>query len=110
MTNIYEIKILPSAQHIVYKKSTHSNNNLVRDMSSDSVNVVVGAMSLQRDDKLKVALIRIRFSFLPHVVEGRFTKVQTTHGHFVHFFDQEVDSAGKVYCVHSFAICHRNVD
>lgn len=50
-------------------------------MRDDLVAGLVGGVSMQANDQVEVPLVRIGFSFFPHVVARRFAKVETTHRH-----------------------------
>lgn len=60
---------------------TYPYNDALRRMSYDSKRSVT-TVCLKADDKIKKALVRIGFAFLPHIVGRRFVKVQSTHRDF----------------------------
>lgn len=67
------------------------NYDSLWSMSSDHMHFVI-AVSLKRNNELKIALVWIRFSLFPHIIGSRFAEVQSPNGHFRHLVSRNFNS------------------
>lgn len=78
-----------------YKSSTHPNDDFLRRMRNNRMRRL-SAMRLQRDNQVKIPLVGVGLSFLPHVVACRFWEVESTHRDFGHLVRLQVNSEYKM--------------